>query len=127
SPWLVSATEFSLQVIGRASLPEICLILKDNDNSVRLLRGACDIVSNMALDGFKESASLAVPALVHCLKHENAAVRRQAALALGSIGSYAKTAVTAITEALDDTSARVQMQSAFALYRIDSSKKESIQ
>jgi hypothetical protein len=61
----------------------------------------------------------AIPALIEALKDKDYAVRRSAALGLGSFGEQAKDAIPALQAARNDPDARVREAVAKALSRID--------
>ena len=63
-----------------------------------------------------------VPALIEALKGKNFAVRRSAAIKLGSFGEEAKEAIPALQAALHDPDARIREAAGVALSRIDPTK-----
>ena len=93
----------------RLTLESLSEALHSSDPSVRL-----DAIGSLGCLGCK--ARRAVPALLDALKDDSVAVRKQAALALGEIGSRAS--IWALRDALHDEDARVRRCAALALMNI---------
>jgi HEAT repeat protein len=102
---------------GKAVVPALAELLKDNDKFVRL--AAVD-----ALLGYgAPEAKAAIPDLVRLLKDDDWGFRSSAAIALGRIGPEARAAIPALTELLTDKDARVPQAAAEALQKIKAEKK----
>jgi len=93
----------------RLTLESLSEALQSPDQTVRL-----DAIGSLGHLGCK--ARRAVPVLLDALKDDSAAVRKQAALALGEIGSRAS--IRALRDALQDEDARVRRCAVLALMNI---------
>lgn len=114
--------------LGKLAAKDAVAALKNasNDKDNHLLRLA-SVWALIQIDPTNEEyRKIALPELVSALQNDNPEIRREAALALGRMGSRADSAVPALTLLLKDKNPRVRMESLVALAEIGPGSKEAI-
>jgi HEAT repeat protein len=101
-----------LIAIGRPALPALRKALSSADPDIRLR-------ARMILGKIKNS----VPGLIEDLGNKDAAIRREAAVQLGRLGTAGKEAAAALVKALKDADPSVREAAAMALEAVDPDNK----
>jgi len=102
-------------------LPELFVSTLSGPDGMRAMRGR---VKLFQIQEMKEDVEVA--GLVEMLGDGEVAIREEAALSLGELGSEAKEAIPALIEALGDNSAEVQAAAAMALSGMGGEAKKAI-